>query len=1006
VQEAAVSGVAVIGLACRLPGAHDAHAYWENLVAGRDGVSDLPASGAIALGVPEARLAKGRVLRWGVVDEAEAFDAGFFGFSDLEAEITDPQQRLFLELCASALEVAGYGRRAGRPLTGLYAAAGSSGYRRMVEDDAAAAAAGPMLVDIGNAPEHLSGRCAHKLDLRGPISTVQTACSSGLVVVHNACLALLNGECDIALAGAVSLQLPQAVGYDYHPGGIASPDGRTRAFDADAAGTVGGNGAGVVVLRRLEDALAAGDHIHAIVRGSATNNDGAGRSGYAAPGAEGQARVIGAALAAAGLGAAEIDYVECHGSGTPLGDAIELSALKHVFAGRDGAEPCLIGSVKSNLGHLREAAGMAGFLKAVLAVEHGVVPPSLHWRTPNPEMSDSTDLTVATEPTPWRPGRIRRAGVSSFGLGGTNAHVIVEAPPLGAARSPGRAAQLLTLSARSPAALDRYAAALASGLADATAPLCDIAATLAAREPHPYRRFTVATDARQAAEALKTPAAPAKVVRRPRTIFLIAGAGDSYRGLAAGLYREEPQFRAFLDEGFAAADLALGYELRPLLRLDEPRARPDGALRALLRAAGSGPSESLLTLPQQHLADFIVAHALAGYWMALQVRPDALLGYSLGELTAATLAGVFSLQDAARLVAGRAALIETTAPGGMLVVCQTPEALAAQLPPDVHIAARTGAVLCVAAGPANAVSALQADLHDRGIAVRRLPSSYAIHTPAMGEAAAGLRDLLRSIPRGRAQMPILSNVTGEVASDTMLASVDYWISHLTGRVRFYEALQSLADDRDTLFLEIGPGQVLSSAARQTGATGRITLVSSLPSLHDAREDRDLFLEAVGRCWGAGCDPDWTALWAADHPHRLPLATYPFERRAYSVPQHISSPAEAPRRPTVARAAAILAAPDKVAAALDPLEAMIASLFAEALGLPAFAPDEGFFDMGGHSLLAVHLLERLQGALDCDVDLERLYAEASPRRLAAWARASTPGDTLPGSASSRPAVLAI
>ncbi|MBM3855507.1 MAG: type I polyketide synthase, partial [Verrucomicrobia bacterium] len=637
--------LAIVGLACRFPGARDVDEFWRNLHDGVESVTFFTDDELRAAGVDAALLTRPDYVKANaVLADAERFDAGFFGYTPREAQLLDPQQRVFLECAWTALEHAGYDPSAMRGAVGVFAGAGIGTYllRQIAPNPAVVESAGGFSVLLANDKDFLPTRVAYKLNLRGPALGVQTACSTSLVAVHLAGQSLLAGECDAALAGGVAIRFPQTAGYVFQEGMILSPDGHCRAFDAQGAGIVAGNGAGVVVLKRLADALADGDTIHAVIRGSAINNDGAGKVGYTAPSVEGQAAVIAEALAVAEVEPATIGYVEAHGTGTALGDPIEVAALTRAFGGRNGGRPwCALGSVKTNFGHLDTAAGVAGLIKAVLALRHAEIPRSLHFDTPNPQIDFArSPFRVAVQREPWPTGATpRRAGVSSFGIGGTNAHVVLEEAPPVAVVPQTETPQLLVVSARTEGALARAGTRLAGHLRqDPAANLADVAFTLAAgRRAFAHRRFAVGRTAAEAADAFGGADAGTMARENPGVVFLFPGQGAQYPGMAVGLHRVAPVFRAEFDRCAELFRPHLAIELRELVFA------ADNAASAL-RLARTGTTQPAL---------FAVEYALARQWMAWGVRPAAMLGHSSGEWVAACLAGVFTLEEAVRLVAAR-----------------------------------------------------------------------------------------------------------------------------------------------------------------------------------------------------------------------------------------------------------------------------------------------------------------------------------------------------------------
>ncbi|HSF39330.1 MAG TPA: type I polyketide synthase, partial [Thermoanaerobaculia bacterium] len=696
---------------------------------------------------------------------------------------------------------------------------------------------------LGNDKDFVATRASYKLDLRGPAMTVQTACSTSLVAIHEACRALAAGECEMALAGGVTLHFPEASGYLYQEGGIASPDGHNRAFDARAQGTVGGNGVGVVVLKPLEAALADGDPIRAVIKGSALSNDGAGKVGFTAPSEEGEAEAIAEALAVAGVEPRTIGYVEAHGSATPLGDPIEVAALNRVFRGAAPPGSRALGSVKTNVGHTGSAAGVAGFLRAALALEQGVVPPSLHFETPNPRIDFAAGpFRVPTTPEPWpETGSPRRAGVSSFGLGGTNAHAVLEEAPAPEPSGPGRPWQLLSLSARTKTALEAATDRLAGWLEEhPEANLADVAFTLhAGRKGFEHRRMLVCKDGQDAREALAArdprrllesavdPAATRSVA------FVFSGVGEQYPGMARELYEEEPVFREELDRAAGILLPLLGEDVRPLLF--------EGGGKADLKSFfGRSPEREGGALDRTEVlqpALFAVEHALARLWMDWGVVPEALLGYSLGEYVAACIAGVLSLEDALKLVAGRARLLAELPEGAMLAVPLPADEVTPLLPEDLSLAVINGPRISVVAGPPEAVAAFRSRLEAEGHACRALQTTHAFHSAMMAPAAGLLAALAREVTLHPPRIPLLSNVTGTWMTPGQATEPTSWAGHLVRTVRFADGVAALWGEPGRVLLEIGPGASLSALALQHPATEGLPDPVALPSLPGVFERR-------------------------------------------------------------------------------------------------------------------------------------------------------------------------
>jgi amino acid adenylation domain-containing protein len=1001
------NAVAIIGMAGRFPEAATLEQFWDNLRHGVESVRRIPEADLLAAGVSLATLRDpSYVPVAGVLGEVDLFDAPFFGFSAREAALLDPQHRLLLEAAWEALEDAGYDAERIAGPVGVYVGASVNSYflhylfsprEQLNSPDGAQ-------YFVGNDNNFLATRTSYKLGLRGPSLTIQTACSTSLVAVHLACQSLLNGECDMAIAGGVSVRVPQ-VGYFYRPGGILAPDGHCRAFDAQAGGSVMGSGLGVVVLKRIEDALADGDPIRAVILGSAINNDGALRIGYTAPSAQGQEAAIAEALALARVEPGTVSYVEAHGSGTPLGDPIELTALARAFG--DGVAPgsCAVGSVKTNIGHLDAAAGVAGLIKTVLALEHGEIPPSLHFTTPNPQIAlASSPFYVSSGLRSWTMDGAapRRAGVSSFGMGGTNAHVVLEeAPRPGPSEPSSRPWQLLVLSAATPAALDAATPNLAAHLeAHPGEPLADVAYTLQlGRKVMRHRRAVVISEGENAADVLGR-REPGRLLegaedRTDRSVaFLLPGLGDSHPGMGRGLYEGEPVFREAVDRCCRILEPYLGRDLRQLLYpADAPARGLD--FKALVgrseEAIGSDLDRTAFAQP----AMFVTEYALAQLWKEWGVEPAALLGYSLGEYTAACLAGVFSMEDALRVVALRAQLIERLPAGMMLAVPLAESAVLPLLDENLSISAVNGPELCVVGGPAEAVQALEARLASQGLTTRRIRTSHAFHSRMMQPAAGELLRLLADVPLQAPEIPFLSNVTGTWITAAEATDPAYWVRHLLAPVRLDAGLTELWKGTDRLLLEIGPGASLSSLALQhpAAAGGSRIAVPSLPGAHEARPEPAFALGVLGRLWLGGARLDWTRLWEGERRRRLRLPTYPFERSRYWVedrPEIVEVPAvgiAVPPEPAQAGSTVTTTRhsrpplPTPFAAPLGAVEEALAATWQELLGVEPIGRDDSFFDLGGHSLMAAQLMARLAESFAAELPVAALFESPTIALLA-------------------------
>ncbi|KAA6223513.1 SDR family oxidoreductase [Streptomyces albofaciens JCM 4342] len=895
--------IAVVGLDCRLPGAPDHHAYWRNLLAGTDQIRDVDEEELVAAGADDRTLADSRyVRRAATVEDADLFDASFFYLSAREAERMDPQLRLFLQSSWKALEHSGHDSEQYEGRIGVFAGALTSTYllNNVLTGEQGFAGSLPRMRQdpatlMGNDPNYLATRVSYHLNLTGPSISVQTACSTSLVAVHQAAQSLLAQECDVALAGGVALRFPQEAGYRHETDGIASATGTVRPFDAGADGTVFGNGVGVVVLKRLADALAEGDTVWAVLRGSAVGNDGADRVGYTAPGVTGQAAVLAEALAVADVDPATVGYLEAHGTGTKMGDPIELAAAAQSYQ-VDGAPPLTIGSVKANLGHLSTAAGVASLIKCVLMLRHRTLVPTPHFTEWNPRCEVAgTRFRVGTEVEPWEPGTEGdplRCAVTSTGMGGTTAHVVLEeAPAPEAAVRPAAPVVLLPVSAKSPAALETARRELADHL-EATAPgtpealgdaaledtaLEDAAHTLAtARRTFNYRAVLTVPDRETAVRALRsgdprfTHQDSGQPADRP-VVLLFPGQGAQHPGMGQGWYQHLPVFREVLDECAELLEPHLGLDLRDVLhpRLREYTGTPHDLNR------------TRLTQP----ALFVVEYALARQWMAWGVRPAALIGHSVGEYVAATLAGVFRLPDALRVIAERGRLVDELPGGVMAAVMLPPAELAPYLEEDgeVALAAVNEPAVCTVAGPKDAVRALTTRLTADGVAHRKVVTSHAFHSAMMDPAVGPLTELLRGVPLRRPEIPFLSNRTGTWITDEEATDPAYWGRHLRETVRFADDVATVLDGEPPVFLEVGPGQTLATFTRRhpDRETG-VPVVTSAARGRDAGADLTAVTAALGRLWAAGLPVDWQGYYADRGCRRVPLPTYPFEGTRYWV----------------------------------------------------------------------------------------------------------------------------
>lgn len=861
--------IAIIGTFCRFPGADNAGEFWRNLATGVESISFFSDEELLAAGVSPEMLAHPHYVKaQGVLEDIEGFDAAFFGLSPTEAEIIDPQHRIFLEGAWAALEDAGYDPDKYDGRVGVFAGSGLNSYllHCLTTNPEAVRAKGDYLLLVSSDKDFMPTRASYKLNLKGPSIAVSTACSTSLVAVHLACQSLLSYQTDMALAGGAAIQVPHRVGYLYEEGGTQSPDGHCRAFDAKSGGLVGGSGAGIVVLKRLDDALADGDSIMAVIKGSAVNNDGSLKAGYTSPSVEGQAEVIAEAQAIAGVHPESIGYIEAHGTGTNLGDPIEIAALTQAFRGKTQKRQfCRIGSAKTNIGHLDVAAGIAGLIKTSLALKHRQIPPSLHFTAPNPEIDFAgSPFVVNASLVDWPQGNTpRRAGVSSFGIGGTNAHLILEeAPAASESRTSSRGAELLVLSAKSEAALEqasRNLSAFLRGHPDTA--LADAAFTLAqGRKAFDFRKSVVCRDASSAAEALDG-ADAVRVHGEAAVAFMFPGQGSQYLGMGAGLYRGEPVYRAALDR---CAEI-----LKPHLQCD---------IRDFLVDAGNAGETDISRTDLAQPLLFAVEYALAELWMSWGVRPDAMIGHSIGEYVAACLAGVFSLEDALFAVARRGALMQGMPAGEMLAVPLSEEEILPTLGEGVTLAGVNAPARCVVAGDAEALRRYRERLEQRGVECRTLHTSHAFHSPAMEGMLAEFTGVLEKLALKPPKIPFVSNLTGKRITDGEATDPAYWARHLRHCVRFADGLAVLRERPGRVLLEVGPGRTLCAFAALAGGKP----LPAFPSLRHPQgkeADAEVVLQTLGRLWSAGAEVDWAAVQGPGR-RRISLPTYPFERKRY------------------------------------------------------------------------------------------------------------------------------
>jgi acyl transferase domain-containing protein/thioesterase domain-containing protein len=987
----APEGIAVIGMAGRFPGANNVGAFWESLSGGQESITFFAEDELDSSISPELRGDPHYVKARGILEDADKFDAAFFGIAPREAQIMDPQHRVLMEVAWEAFEDAGYDPGSYDGLVGVFAGTGFNHYftnniltrRDLME------AVGHHIAEIGNAPDYLSTRISYKFNLKGPSLSIYTGCSTSLVAVCLGFDSLMSYQCDMALAGGVFVACPLNSGYLYQEGEMYSPDGHTRPFDARAQGTVFSSGAGAVVLKRVSDALRDKDHIYAILLGAGLNNDGSDKMSFTAPSVDGQAEAIVMAHANAGVHPETISFVETHGTATPLGDPIEVAALTQAFRSQTAKKNyCAIGSVKSNIGHLDAAAGVAGLIKTALALYHKQIPASLNFDTPNPKIDfTSSPFYVNTHLLDWKTDDVpRRAGLSSFGVGGTNSHVILEEAPMRETSGTSRPWQLLLLSARTGPALDRATANLRRYLEDhPDLNLADVAYTLQiGRRDFNHRRMVVCKDLRDVLLALETvdPRRVVSGIHEPMErdiVFMFSGQGAQYVNMGLEVYRNESIFRTHVDHCSELLKPHLGVDLRDVLY---PVQGDEEQTAERLR-------QTFITQP----ALFVFEYALARLWMEWGLRPTGFAGHSIGEYVAACLSGVFTLEDALSLIAFRGRLIQERPKGTMMAVFLSEEEIQPFLGNRISLAVINGPRLCVVSGEDEAIEDLEAQLSTQKIDCRNLHTSHAFHSQMMDPILEAFFKEVEKVKRNPPRIPFVSNVTGKWITPEKAVSPDYWRQHLRQTVRFSDCIAELLKEPNRVLLEVGPGQTLRTLAKHhPDRVEEQIVLSSTRHPKEQRSDLAFLLETVGRLWLSGIDLDWCALYAGEDRNRIPLPTYPFERKRHWVDPgeqvcDTASPATgflesleiAPSSDQVHEGHGIDSSCAN--APRDEVEETVAKIWQASLGINPVGIYDNFFDLGGSSLVAVGIFTEIEKTFGKKLPLAILYEAPTVEQLA-------------------------
>lgn len=963
-----VYDIAIIGMSGRFPMAKNIHEYWENLIDGRECFTQLNDEQIIASGVdPELLKDPDYVKVSPILDDYDKFDSQFFGYTPREGSMIDPQQRLFLECCWEAFEDAGYNTEVYDEPVGVFGGCAintymifSGVYQRFYNEFLPSV--------VGNDNSFLANRVSYQLNLNGPAVTVQTACSTSLVSVHLSIQSLLNGECSMALAGGVAVWVPHEAGHLYKEGSVFTKDGHCRAFDAKATGTIFGNGAGVVLLKRLDDAIRDDDNIYAVIKGSAVNNDGAKKTDYTAPSVDGQAEVVVEALANAGVRAEDISYVETHGTGTFIGDPIEIRALTKAYrAFTDRKGYCGIGSVKPNIGHLDAGAGVAGLIKTVMALKHKMIPPSINFNEPNPAIDfENSPFYVNNSLRKWesKDGSPLLAGVTALGMGGTNAHLILqEAPIIEKPVVKDQWPLLLTYSAKKESALDDYSAKLAEFLKlSPNTSLPNVAYTLQrGRKEFSHRRFLIAENRDDAIQKLvNLPAASVKTFSDHadgrEVVFLFPGQASQYVNMGLDLYRSSSVFRMYLDTCAEILQPILNVDIRELI-FPVP-GREEQATKQLQNTVYTQP------------AIFSIEYSLAMYWMDLGIKPVAVLGHSMGEFTAACIAGVFDLETGLKMIAMRGQIMQELEPGSMLTVMLPPSEVEGYLNDRLSISVINTPSSCVLSGDSEAIEAIKKVFDEKNVFTRLLETSHAFHSHMMDPVLEKYREFASTMSFSTPTIPIVSTVRAEWVSPDDLKNPDYWVDNIRQPVQFADAVEKLYANPEWVLLEVGPGNSLTTLAKQhPGISPDQVAVQTMRHPKQLQDDNIFTLAALGRLWSCGYPVEWERLYKENPVHKISVPTYAFQRIRCWIDPVIS---DTDYNPITSDNGHAVDEVDNQGSGKHNVTDEVTAIWQEYLGVEQIKKDDNFFDLGGNSLVAVQLFDELKRKMGVRLPLSALF----------------------------------
>jgi len=970
--------VAIIGFAINVPGASDVDSYWKMIVDGQEPLSDIPDNVLRSKGVKSQFLNdKNYVKKAFTVSDSDKFDAPFFSMSAREAEILDPQQRMFLELCWKGLEHSGYTPSTYEGRIGAFAGVFSSSYlMNLYSHPNLIASIGEMSIRHGNDKDYLTTRLAYKLNLTGPCLSIQTSCSSSLVSVHVAAQSLLSGESDMAIAGGVSVLTDQEVGYMYQEGGLTSKDGHCRPFDANTKGTAFSNGLGVVILKRLDDAIRDNDTIYSLIIGSAINNDGSNKIGFTAPSSEGQSEVIAEALEMSGVNARSIGLVEAHGTGTPLGDPIEVDALSSVYRNyTDDNQYCAIGSVKSNIGHLGVASGVAGLIKTSLALHKKTLPPTINYQTPNPNIDfENSPFRVNTESDHWASdeGSVRRAAVSSFGMGGTNAHMVLEEFQDDEKSTVSNEPQLMVVSAKSESALQTQSKKLQQLLS--TSPihaLEDASYTLLkGRDSFAFRTALVASGGADGGIDLWPALKIKEASDDPVVIFAFPGQGSQFYSMGLALYQSNEFFKRAVDECSTILEQHSKLPIRDLF-------------------TGTKCDVDINSTEIAQPALFVFGYAQAMVLQQMNVAPKLVMGHSIGELVAATIGGVFSLESAIQIVLRRGQLMQSMPVGSMVALTASQDEAEVIIAPydNLSIAAINTGDTCIISGPDAEIQSLLRICYLQGIDTRQLHTSHAFHSEMMADAANEFESFVSGFELSPPNIPVISNVSGQVLTDEEATDPAYWSKHIVSPVLFAKSLMSVMQFDNPVVVDLGPGTNIAGFVRSSPALNKVLQVVSLHKHpKDQSNEQICYLKAIGELWQAGVEVELSLLHKQPRK-RIPLPTYVFDKQSYWIEKansalHLSSESSNEGRVEQVTPASnekendVTPSPnqnEKINVDLsNDVEGGLTQIWCGLFGVDSIGSNEDFFALGGTSLLAIQLMSQVRELFGVELDVEALF----------------------------------